>query len=232
MVFVQCECDAGQNVQEAKWASELIQQDDRIRGIVAQAPLEHGEKVADDLAALSNVDRVKGIRRLLQSEDAAYCLQPGFVEGVRLLPEYGLTFDICVFQPQLANAIELVRRCPEVTFILDHIGKPNIKDRVFDPWRDELRNLAALPNTHCKISGLVTEADEQHWTREDLKPYIDHVIDCFGIDRVMYGGDWPVAAQATEYPRWVETLWQATQDLSDSDRQKLFRENAIAFYRL
>ena len=106
--------------------------------------------------------------------------------------------------------IEFVRQCPEVPFILDHIGKPDIRNRVFDPWKDELKTLAEMPNVYCKVSGLVTEADMERWTPEDLKPYIDHVIACFGIDRVMYGGDWPVAFQATEYPRWVETLSWAT----------------------
>ena len=232
MVFVQCECDAGQHVQEAEWVSSLARQDGRIRGIVANAPLERGAAVDEDLEVLAAIPLVKGIRRLLQSEDAAFCLQPGFIEGVRLLPSHGLSFDICIFHPQLANAIEFVRQCPDVSFILDHIGKPDIKNQVFDPWKDELKALAAMPNVYCKISGLVTEADMERWTPEDLKPYIDHVIACFGIDRVMYGGDWPVAFQATEYPLWVETLSWATSGLSDAERRKLFHDNAISFYRL
>lgn len=232
MVFVQCECDAGQHVQEAEWVSGLARQDGRIRGIVANAPLERGAAVDEDLGTLARIPLVKGIRRLLQSEDADFCLQPGFIEGVRLLPSHGLSFDICIFHPQLANAIEFVRLCPGVSFILDHIGKPDIKNQVFDPWKDELKILAEMPNVYCKVSGLVTEADMEHWTPVDLKPYIDHVIACFGIDRVMYGGDWPVAFQATEYPRWVETLSRATSGLSDAERRKLFHDNAIAFYRL
>ncbi len=232
MVFVQCECAADQHVQEAEWVAGLARQDRRIRGIVANAPLERGEVVAEDLEALTRIPLVKGIRRLLQSEDAAYCLQPGFIEGVRLLSAHGLSFDICIFHPQLANVITFVGQCPEVSFILDHIGKPDIRKQVFDPWKDELKALAEMPNVVCKVSGLVTEADMERWTPEDLKPYIDHVIACFGMDRVMYGGDWPVAAQATTYPRWVEALSWATSDLSDAERRKLFRDNAISFYRL
>ena len=132
----------------------------------------------------------------------------------------------------MANTIKLVEQCPDVLFILDHIGKPDIKNQIFDPWRDELKRLSEFPNVWCKMSGLVTEADHQHWTREDLKPYIDHVLDCFGFSRVLYGGDWPVAYQATTYPRWVETLEWAVRGCSEDELRKLFYDNAIEFYRL
>ena len=124
------------------------------------------------------------------------------------------------------------RAVPEVQFILDHIGKPDIKNKLLDPWRAEIKTLSEFPNVWCKVSGLVTEADHENWTREQLKPYIDHVIECFGFDRVMYGGDWPVAFQATEYPRWVETLDWAIEGCTDKELKKLFRDNAAAFYRL
>ena len=232
IVFVQCECDGGQYLKEVEWVSRLSRQDGRIRGIVANAPLEQGKKINGDLLKLANNPLVKGIRRLLQPESVDFCLRPGFIEGVRLLPYHGLSFDICIFHPQLANVIEFVRQCPEVSFILDHIGKPDIKNKVFEPWKKELRLLAGMPNVSCKISGVVTEANIERWTSDDLKPYIDHVIECFGIDRVMYGGDWPVARQATEYQRWVETLSWATNSFSKSEKIKLFRENAISFYHL
>ena len=150
MVSWQCECDAGQHVQEAEWVSGLARQDGRIRGIVANAPLERGKEVDADLEALARIPLVKGIRRLLQPESVDFCLQPDFIEGVRLLPSHGLSFDICIFHPQLANAIEFVRQCPEVSFILDHIGKPDIRNRVFDPWKEELKTLAEMPNVSCK----------------------------------------------------------------------------------
>jgi len=101
-----------------------------------------------------------------------------------------------------------------------------------DPWKTELRTLSGFPNIWCKISGLVTEADHQNWQKEDLKPYIDHVLECFGFDRTMYGGDWPVARLATEYPRWVETLEWAVRGCSDDELRKLFRDTAIEFYGL
>lgn len=234
MVYVQVEVAPAYALLEARWAAERAVADPRLQGIVAWAPLEDGECARSFLTALAGVDGpIKGVRRLLQDEpDPAFCLRPDFVRGVRLLPEYGFSFDICVNHHQLANAVELVRRCPETSFMLDHIGKPNIKEQVLDPWRAEIDELAALPNVMCKISGLVTEADWQRWTPDDLAPYVAHVLNAFGEDRVAFGGDWPVALQAASYPRWIETLDALTAHLTPEARRKLWGENARRFYRL
>jgi L-fuconolactonase len=131
----------------------------------------------------------------------------------------------------MASVIELVRRCPKISFILDHIGKPDIKQHVLDPWRAQMRELAALPNVICKISGAVTEADHDRWTAENLRPYIEHALDVFGEDRVAFGGDWPVVLLASSYQRWVETLDGLTIGLSEAAKRKLWAENAKRFYR-
>ena len=128
--------------------------------------------------------------------------------------------------------IELVRRCPDTLFILDHLGKPAIKAHLLDPWREQLAQLAALPNVWCKISGLVTEADHQVWTSEELAPYVAHALEVFGEDRVVFGGDWPVLLLAASHDRWVETLDALTQRLSPETKCKLWKENARRFYRL
>lgn len=233
MVFLQCECDPAQFQLEAEWVAEVAKVDPRIRGIVPWAPLEKGVAAEEELARLAADPLVKGIRRIIQFEpDQNFCLRPDFVRGVRLLPKYGLTFDLCINHTQLANTIALVRQCPQVTFVLDHIAKPDIKAGRLDPWRAELRELAELPNVWCKLSGLVTEADHARWTPADLRPYIDHTIACFGFDRVMFGGDWPVAAQATDYPRWVDTLDAAVADASVDEVRKLYVTNAERFYRV
>ncbi len=233
MVFLQCECDPAQFQEEAEWVAEVAKVDPRIRGIVPWAPLEKGVAVEEELARLAADPLVKGIRRIIQFEpDQNFCLRPDFVRGVRLLPKYGLTFDLCINHTQLANTIALVRQCPQVTFVLDHIAKPDIKAGRLDPWRAELRELAGLPNVWCKLSGLVTEADHARWTPADLRPYIDHTIACFGFDRVMFGGDWPVAAQATDYPRWVDTLDAAVAGASVDEVRKLYVTNAERFYRV
>jgi len=233
MVFLQCECDFAQFQQEADWVTSLAQQDPRLQGIVPWAPLEKGDAARPALEKLAQNPLIKGVRRIIQFEpDIEFCLQPDFVKGVQALADYNFSFDICIFHPQLANTIKLVEQCPNVKFILDHIGKPDIKQHLLDPWRQEMQTLAGLPNVWCKVSGLVTEADHEHWTEDDLKPYIDHVIQAFGFDRVMYGGDWPVAYQATEYPRWVETLAWAVSGCSEAELHKLFHDNAIEFYKL
>ncbi|HRW09067.1 MAG TPA: amidohydrolase family protein [Caldilineaceae bacterium] len=233
MVFLQCEVDFAQFQEEADWVSGLAQTDPRIQGMVPWAPLEKGDGARAAVERLAANPLVKGIRRIIQFEDdIEFCLRPDFVRGVQMLADYNLSFDICINHTQLANTIKLVAQCPNVPFILDHIGKPDIKDQLFEPWRQEIKTLAGHPNVWCKISGLVTEADHANWTREDLKPYINHVIESFGFDRVMYGGDWPVATQATDYPRWVETLEWAVQGCSSEELHKLFHDNAISFYRL
>ncbi|NJN84460.1 MAG: amidohydrolase family protein, partial [Caldilineaceae bacterium] len=198
----------------------------------AHAPLEKGDAVRGQLAELAANPLVKSVRRLIQSEGVDFPLQPDFVRGVKLVAEHGLRFDLCIFHPQLANTVRLVEQCPEVSFVLDHIGKPDIKNGLMEPWREEIVALASLPNVYCKLSGMVTEADHQRWTPDDLKPYIDHVVAAFGKERIMYGGDWPVSTQAATYRRWLETLDWATADFSPADKHKLFYQNAVDFYGL
>lgn len=233
MVFLQCECDFAQFQEEADWVTEVSRVDPRIRGIVPWAPLEKGDAAEADLARLAANPLIKGIRRIIQFEaDPEFCLRPNFVRGVQLLPRHGLSFDLCINHKQLANTLKLVQQCPNVRFIMDHIAKPDIKAGLLDPWRAEMRELARLPNVWCKLSGLVTEADFAKWTPADLQPYIEHVVDCFGFDRVIFGGDWPVSTQATDYPRWVSTLDAALKGASPDELHKLYVRNAEAFYRV
>jgi L-fuconolactonase len=233
MVFVQCECEPALAQEEAAWVSEVAKADPRIRGIVAWAPLEKGEGAEPDLAKLGANPLVKGIRRIIQFEpDIGFCLRPGFVRGVQSLHAHGLSFDLCINHLQLANTIKLVRQCPDVQFVLDHIAKPDIKAKLLDPWRAELRELAKFENVRCKLSGLTTEADHAKWTTADLKPYINHVMDCFGAGRVMFGGDWPVSTQATDYPRWVATVDEALRGCSAEELRQVYVRNAEEFYRV
>ncbi|MGN6361106.1 MAG: amidohydrolase family protein [Thermomicrobiales bacterium] len=234
MVYLQVEVTPAYGLLEARWAAKRAAEDPRLGAIVAWAPVEDGEPARSYLDALVAIDRrIVGVRRIVQSEpDPEFSIRPGFVRGVQLLADYNFTFDICINHRHLPATIRLVEQCPDVRFILDHIGKPNIKGHELDPWREQLRELAALPNVICKVSGLVTEADHAHWTPDDLAPYVAHVLDCFGEDRVAFGGDWPVATQAATYPRWVETLDGLTADLSPAAKRKLWAENARRFYRL
>jgi len=230
IVFVQCDCVPEESINEVEWVSSLAKEEPRIQAIVAFAPLEQGEAVRSHLQKLAEFPLVKGIRRLIQSEGPGFCAQPEFVSGVQLLPEFGFSFDICVIHHQLDDVLHLVAQCPDVSFVLDHIGKPGIKDGQMEPWQTQISKLAQFPNVACKISGLVTEADLEKWTPQDLQPYINHVVNAFGPDRVMYGGDWPVSLLATTYQDWIDTLNAATANLSQENRHKLFYQNACAFY--
>ena len=232
IVFVQCDTHPDDGLKETAWVTSLAAVEPRIRGIVAWAPLEEGKQVAPFVEKLAEDTLVKGIHRLIQGENVDFCIQPNFINGVKTLARYGLSFDICIFHPQLANAIRLVEQCPNIQFILDHIGKPDIKNQLFEPWKQEIKTLADFPNVYCKISGLVTEADHENWTAADLQPYIEHVIECFGFDRVIYGSDWPVSTLASDYPRWVQTLQEAVSGCTPEELKKLFHDNAIKFYRL
>jgi L-fuconolactonase len=233
MVYLQVEVAPAYGLLEAKWVSERAKEDPRIQAIVAWAPLEFGEQARAYLDEMVTIDpRIKGIRRIAQSEPLGFSIEPQFVRGVQILADYGLSCDICIYHPQMRDTINLVRQCPDVSFILDHIGKPNIKGKEISPWREEISELATLPNVMCKVSGMVTEADHQRWQPEDLAPYVEHVLTVFGEDRVAFGGDWPVAFQASPYTRWVETLDSLTSSLSPAAKRKLWSENARRFYRL
>lgn len=232
IVFVQCDCLPHQGLQEAAWVSRLAEQEPRIQAIIAFAPLEKGPAARDELQALAAYPLVKGVRRLIQSEGPGFCVQPDFVQGVQLLAEFGYSFDLCILHHQLPEVIKLVEQCPEVRFVLDHLGKPAIKAGLLDPWCEHLKTLAAFPNVACKISGAVTEADLEQWTPADLQPYIEHALNVFGPDRVMYGGDWPVSLLATTYQTWIDTLAAFTAELPAEDKDKLFYQNACSFYRL
>ncbi len=234
MVFVECGVEPQYAFLEAQWAVACAQSDARIQGIVAACPVEFGLRAHSYIEALVALDtRIKGVRRIIQDEtDATFCLQPDFVRGVRLLSSYGLSFDLCIRHRQLSAVTALVRRCPDTQFILDHLGKPNVKEHILDPWREQLRELAALPNVACKISGLVTEAEHSTWNVDDLAPYVAHVFDVFGEDRVIFGGDWPVALLASSYTRWFETMQTLTVALTETARRKFWNENARRLYRL
>lgn len=231
-VFVQAECEVAQSLTEAKWVADLAERDARIHGIVAHAPLEQGSDVRAHLTELKKLSLVKGVRRVLQTEQDDFCLQKNFIEGVKLLAEFNFTFDVCATPKQLPQVAQLVQQCPNVKFILNHLSCPNVAEKKLQPWQDDLAKIAAYPNVWCKISGLITEAHHQTWCSEDLKPYILHAINQFGFDRVMFGSDWPVVNLAGSYTHWVHTLFDLLSDSSEQDLKKLFHQNAWACYAL
>lgn len=232
-VFVEVAVDAPLHLDEAAWVQGLAATTPQLGAMVAHAPLENGKAVEPDLVALKKNPLVRGVRRLLQGEaDARFCLRPEFVEGVKSLAKHDLSFDICIFHHQMAGAIDLVKHCPDVRFVLDHVGKPGIKAGLTQPWRDDMKALAKLPNVWCKISGVITEADHKTWTPAQVKPYVEHAIDCFGFGRAMFGSDWHVQELAGTYPQWIDIVDDVVRLASACEKRKLFRGTAKDFYRI
>lgn len=228
-VFVQADCDPDQARNEVDWTAAHPE----IDAIVAFAPLERGLAVTPDLAWLARQPKVRGVRRILQSEtDPSFALAPDFVAGVRALASFGFTFDLCINATQLPAVTELVRRCPEVSFVLDHLGKPPIRAGRLDPWRADLAALARLPNVVAKVSGLSTEADLAGWTTADLAPYAEHAVACFGWSRLLFGSDWPVVNLAGGLSRWRAALDALTASASPGERRAFLHDNAGRTYRL
>jgi L-fuconolactonase len=234
LIFVEVDAALGQELAEARWVERAAKADSRIRAMVASLPLEKGRANAADIAELATMPHARAVRRLIQGHagEPGWCLRPDFVEGVKAVGRAGLSFELCIFHSQMADAIELVRRCPEVTFMLDHIGKPGIKDGIREPWWSEIATMASLPNVTCKISGAITEADHAAWSYDQVAPYVARAIEAFGFDRVVFGGDWPVLELAAHYPEWVAMVDRITAGASQADLRKLYRDNAIRHYRL
>ncbi len=231
VVFVQAECAREQSYDEAVWIAQLAREDPMIGAIVAFAALERGDAVQADLDRLAEIPMVRGVRRLLQGEeDADFALRPGYVAGVRHLARRNLICELGINRRQYAAAVTLCRQCPEVRFVLDHLGVPDIAAGTLDPWRGHIAELATLPNVWCKVSGAATQASRDGWTAEDLRPFIDCVLESFGPARCCFGSDWPVMLRATSWRRWVCALHELTASLSLNERRALFRETAKGLF--
>jgi L-fuconolactonase len=229
LIFVQADCRDEEALEEARWVGELATRDPRVRGIVAYAPVHLGARARDALAALAEQPGVVGVRRLLQDEPESLLRDPVLAEGVRLLAEQALPFDLCIRRQQLRAAGTLVAACPEVTFVLDHLGKPQVGGGELDRWRDDIAALAACQNVVCKLSGLATEA-AQSWLAADARPHLDHALELFGPDRCMIGSDWPVSTLATTAEAWFDLVLDALDRLSPRERDAVLHGTACSVY--
>jgi L-fuconolactonase len=218
-------------LEETNWLLDLADQHPVIRGVVGWVPLTDGARVKPVLEKLAGRPKLRSIRHVVQDEpDSNFILRADFNEGVAALREFKLRYDILIFERHLPAAIQFVDRHPNQTFILDHVAKPRIKERILTPWDRNMRELAKRPNVYCKLSGMVTEADPQHWTPEGLQPYIDVALGAFGPRRLMYGSDWPVMLQAGDYERWYRTVTVAISKLSKSEQDRIMGETAREAY--
>ena len=240
-LFMECMAckDVPLKEEEAAWAASLASAGTaHITAAIVNCPV--GDVPRPEIARhLTHIAHptIKGIRNLLQGEAPGFGITENYIEGCREVASRGLTIDLCV-KGQLDDATELATRVPEGRFILDHIGKPIIKadGSDFDEvWAKKVRALAALPNVWCKVSGVVTEVEGGQWTVAAIEPYIAHVVDCFGWDRVIYGSDWYASKLATEeYKVWLNALLEVkvVAEASKENLTKLFSTNATTFYKL
>jgi L-fuconolactonase len=205
-----------------------------IKGVVGWIDLQHAEVEFRLEWYKAAYPKMKGFRHVLQDErDRALMLKPAFKRGIALLNKFGYTYDILIYPDQLGYAREFVAAFSDQPFVIDHIAKPHIKDRLItEEWKDAMRAVAAFPNVSCKISGMVTEADWRNWKPEHFKPYIDTVVEAFGIGRVMYGSDWPVCLVAAEYAQVLKLVEDYFAAFSVDERAAFFGGNAVDFYHL
>ncbi len=223
---------ARQTEEETAWLLDLAGKHPVIRGVVGWVPLTDGAQVKRSLERFAGNPKLRGVRHVVQDEpDPGYILRRDFNEGVSALHEFGLRYDILIFERHLPAAIEFVDRHPKQTFILDHVAKPRIKDGTLSPWDRNMRELAKRQNVYCKLSGMITEADPQHLTPQILQPYIDVVLAAFGPRRIMYGSDWPVMLLAgNDYARWYRTVTVAIEKLSKSEQARIMGGTAVEAY--
>jgi predicted TIM-barrel fold metal-dependent hydrolase len=231
-VHVEADVDEPYMLEETRAILALAERDDNpLAGVVAAARPGYDD-FDEYLRKIAGHPLLKGIRRILHTQADELSTTTTFIENIRSLENYQLSFDICVLARQLPQAINLVKQCPNVNFILDHCGNPDIKARDYDQWRERMEEIASYPNIVCKVSGIVVNTEIEKWTVEDLRPAVEHVIRCFGWDRVMFGSDWPVCTLAASLKQWVEALLFLTRDAGEENRQKLFKKKAERVYRL
>lgn len=222
---------ARQCVEETEWLLKLAEENDFIAGVVGWLPIASPDFPAL-LEKFAANPKLRAIRHVVQDEpDDRFILGEAFNCGIDRLLAAHLVYDILIFERHLPYAIEFVKNhSPEQVFVLDHIAKPKIAAGEMQPWADNLRKLAAFPNVYCKLSGLVTEADIRNWTPDQLRPYVENVLDAFGPERVMFGSDWPVCTCATNYSAWRNLVGEFISRLSENEQAQIMGGTALKAY--
>ena len=230
-IFMETSPDDPHFHAETKLVYELsAQPGSMIAGVIANCrPEDAGfEKYVE----IIRHPKLVGLRRILHVVPDEMSQQAGFVENVRRMGRMGLTFDLCFLARQLPLALELAKKCPDTQLILDHCGVPDVAGQALDPWRENIRALAVLPNVACKISGVLAYATPGHATAAAVRPFVEHCIKSFGWDRVVWGSDWPVCNMTTTLGDWVSISRELVRNESEANQKKLFHENAERIYAL
>jgi L-fuconolactonase len=223
---------ARQSLEETRWLLDLAGEYPFIRGVVGWVDL-CSPGLDQQLKEFATDPKLVGVRHILQDEpEDGFMLRDDFMEGVAQLEPYDLVYDLLLFPRHLDIAAELAEKFPRQRFVLDHLGKPPVRDGEMEPWRSGIRHLAGHSNVWCKLSGMVTEADHQHWQYKDLLPYMEVAIHAFGPDRVMLGSDWPVCRLAAEYSEVMAVSAKFMETFDKPDRENILYKNAIDCYQL
>jgi L-fuconolactonase len=216
---------------ETLFLMELAKTHDIIKGVVGWVDLQN-ENIEERLRYFSQYSIIKGWRHIAQAEPGDFLLRKNFQRGIAALQSYGYTYDVLIYYHQLKPALEFVSNFPGQKFVIDHCAKPDIANKKIDEWKSLVQEIAKLPNVYCKLSGLFTEAKWKEWSAGEFYPYLDVVFEAFGIDRLMYGSDWPVMLLSGIYVQWKSLLEKYMENFDEEDRAKVFGETAFKFYNL
>jgi L-fuconolactonase len=222
---------ADQSETETHFLLDLAQKNDFIQGVVGWVDLR-SPKLEARLEYFSQFPVLKGFRHILQGEKPEFMLQKNFIRGIKLLKKYNFRYDVLVFPHHLPAVKEFLQLFDNQPFIIDHLAKPYIKKGEIEAWAKDIKEIAQFENVYCKISGMVTEADWQHWQAQDFKPYLDLVTEAFGNQRLIYGSDWPVCLLAANYTQQLNILKDYFADFSEAEKNQIFGGNAVDFYNL
>ena len=222
---------AQQTDEETQWLLSCAQETTRIFGVVGWADIA-AEDFERGLEHLAQQRPLVGLRHVVQGEADGFLDGSAFNRGIRAMRGKGLVYDILIYERQLEEATRFVDRHPEQMFVLDHIAKPKIAAGELEPWRKRITELAGRPNVCCKVSGMVTEANPKRWTPEQMRPYLDAVVDAFGPRRLIAGSDWPVCLVGTSYKGWWELLRSYFAEFSEEERSSIFARCAMKTYGL
>ncbi len=222
---------ADQSDAETSFLLQLADANEFVKGVVGWTDLR-SPSLYDRLEKFSLFEKLKGFRHVAQGQPDGFLLQPDFLKGVGQLAAFDFTYDILIYTHQLNEAFQFARQLPKVRFVLDHIAKPYIKKGELEPWATDIKRLAELPNVHCKVSGMVTEADWHHWQQDDFRLYLDIVFESFGASRMMFGSDWPVCLVAAEYGAMKRILTDYIAGFTGTEKQQVMGGNAVSFYQL
>ncbi len=222
---------ARQTDEETRWLLSCAQKTSRIFGIVGWAPIAAPD-FESRVERLGQQPGLVGLRHVVQAEPDGFLDDTSFNRGIGAMTGTGLVYDILIYERQLEEATRFVDRHPEQTFVLDHIAKPRIAADELEPWRKRIIELGRRPNIRCKVSGMVTEANPKSWTPQQLRPYLDAVVEAFGTQRLMAGSDWPVCLVGTTYKGWWDLLRSYFAEFSKDERASIFGGCAMKTYGL